>query len=222
VVLLDGHGTMRPPAVAETMADVRHELEPDWDFAAATAPYAGDAATGRGPAYHTRAVLYAHAGYWIVADRILTAGGPRQVQALWHFFPDCTVRAEGNLVYTEDAGKGNFGMLAVTGPKSGWDVELVHGREEPTPQGWYSPEFNVRLAATCAEFTGVAAGPGTYVWVMWTVPAGKSVMAGKPEATVQEASAAAVLVELKWPDGKVDEAVVPWVKEQKVAWVRKP
>ena len=200
-MLLDGRGPMRPPNVAETMANVRHEITAETDFFSATAAYAGDWLTGQGPAYHKRAVLYVRGKYWIVVDRVLTAGGPRRLDALWHFHPDCTVKAAGDLIYTEDAKQGNFGMLAVNAPRDGWKVELVRGREGAAPQGWYSAVFNEKVAATCADFSATVAGPGTYAWVMWTVPAGKDAAKEQPMVKVLEDSAARLRLELKWPEG---------------------
>jgi hypothetical protein len=105
-------------------------------------------------------------------------------------------------------------------PKNGWNIELARGNEKPEPQGWYSAEYNVREPATCAVCTTVAAGPATYVWLMWTEPAGRAMQAGQPKVKVVEESAARLKVELKWPDGKVDEATVPWVKDEAAGWGR--
>jgi hypothetical protein len=220
VVLLDGQGTMRPPDVAAGVANIRAEMGPGMDFFSATAPYAGDGVAGQGPGYHTRAVLYVRQRYWIVVDRVLAASGARRLEALWHFHPDCTVRTADGLVYTEDKEKGNLGLLAVNAPKGGWGVELIRGRETPTPQGWYSAVFNQKAAATCADFSAVVDGPVTCAWVIWTEPAGHEVKAGRPQVTVREDSAARLRLELQWPDGRVDEATVPFVKEEAVAWTR--
>jgi hypothetical protein len=219
-ILLDGRGPMRPPDVGPAEAQMRHEMGPALDFFSATAAYAGDWLSGQGPAYHTRAVLYARGEYWIVADRILTAGGPRRLEALWHFHPECSVRTVGNLVYTDDAGKGNLGMLAVNGPKDGWGVELVRGREGSKPQGWYSPNLNLKSAATCAEFTTMVAGPRTYVWVIWTEAAGRDVKAGQPLVRVEEDSAARLRLSLDWPGGKTEEATVPFAEGEAAKWER--
>jgi hypothetical protein len=219
-VLLDGRGPLRPPNVAPAMAQMRHEIGPAVDFFSASAAYAGDWATGQGPAYHTRAVLYARGAYWIVADRILSAGGPRQVEALWHFHPDCEVRTAGDLVYTDDQGKGNLGMLAVNAPKGGWSVDLIRGREGEQPQGWYSPNLNIKRAATCAEFTTTAGAPKTYAWVIWTEAPERDVAKGRPEVSVLEDSAARLRLELNWPDGKKDEATVPFAAEERAKWER--
>lgn len=201
---------------------MRHEMKAGTDFFSATVVYAGNWLTGEGPAYHTRAVLYVRGEYWIVADRVLTAGGPRRLDALWHFHPDCVVKPadEGNLLYTDDAGKGNFGMLAVTAPRGGWGVELVSGRESPAPQGWYSAVFHEKVPATCAEFSATVTGPGTYAWVMWTEPEGESVAKGQPVVTVVEDSAARLRLKIVWPDGKVDAATVPFDRGAGVEWGR--
>jgi len=219
VMLLDGRGPMRPPNVAAEPGDTRYEITPGMDFFSATVAYAGDWVTGQGPAYHTRAVAYARGEFWVVADRVLTAGGPRRLDALWHFHPDCTVKAAGNLIYTDDTGKGNLGLLAVNAPQGGWNVDLVRGRAGAAPQGWYSAVFNQKVAATCADLSATVAGPGTYAWVIWTEPEGKDVAKEQPAVTVAEDSAARLRLELKWPNGRAEEVTVPFAKTEEAAVV---
>jgi len=220
VMLLDGRGPMRPPDVSAEPGDMRQEMKADRDFFSATVVYAGNWLTGQGPAYHTRAVLYARGKYWIVADRVLTAGGPRRLDALWHFHPECVVKSAGDLIYTDDAKTGNLGLLAVNAPRGGWGVELVSGREGAAPQGWYSAVFHEKVPATCADLSATVTGPGTYAWVMWTEPAGKDVTKGRPAVTVEEDSAARLRLKIAWPDGKVDAATVPFDKGVGVEWGR--
>ncbi len=172
VLLLDGQGTLPPPDMITTPAKVRHDINADGDFFAATAPFVGNALCGQGPAYVTRSVSYLPGQYWLVTDQVLCAG-PHTLEALWHFHPDCTVKHEGNLIYTADPGQANLGLLALTTPPGGWQVDLIRGRETPTPQGWYSPIFNERVAATCASCTAVVNAPTTLTWVVWIVPRGQ-------------------------------------------------
>jgi len=179
VLLLDGRGPMRAPNIAGEPGNIRHEITADTDFFSATAPFAGDALSGQGPSYHTRAVLYSRDHYWIVADRLLCAG-PHTLEALWHFHPDCTVKRDGDLLYTADAGKANLGLLAVAAPPGGWKVDLIRGQDAPTPQGWYSPLFNERVPATCASFNARIRSPCTVIWIIWIAPPGKDVAELKP------------------------------------------
>ncbi len=218
IILLDGHGTSHAPNRASREADVRHEITPALDFFAATAPYAGDWLAGQGPSYHTRAILYIRADYWIVADRVLTAGGPRRVDALWHFHPDCDVKSDGNLVFTTNAREGNLGLLAVEAKGAPWTREMIKGREGDAPQGWYSAQLNERLAATCADFSTIISSPHTFAWVIWMEPAGRPVPALQPHVEVLEDSPARLRLRLRWPGGKTDEATIPFTAEGAVAW----
>ena len=180
VLLLDGHGTMRAPDTVAQPGNIRHEITSDADFFSATAPFAGDTLTGQGPSYHTREVLYARGNYWVVVDRVLCAG-PHTLEALWHFHPDCAVKRDGNLIYTADPGKANLGLLAVTTPTGGWNVDLIRGRETPSPQGWYSATFNERVPETCVSFSASVNGPSTIIWIIWIAPPGEDVTAMKPK-----------------------------------------
>jgi len=134
---------------------------------------------GQGPAYETRSVLYVRNNYWVVVDHVLCAG-PHQLTALWHFAPDCIVKHDDNLVYTDNPGQANLGLLAVNLPASGWSIDLIKGRDAPNIQGWYSPSFNERVPATCASFDTTTQSPSTLIWLIWIAPAGQNVAKAKP------------------------------------------
>lgn len=180
VVLLDGQGTLRPPETVSTPVETHHEIAPDRDYFAATAPFAGSGLHGQGPAYHTRSVEYIPGKYWVITDEIRCVG-PHKVEVLWHFHPECMVKMEGNLIYTDDPGKANIGLLAVETPAQIWNIDTLRGRETPTPQGWYSPQFNQRVAATCAVFSTLIHQPTTFTWVIWIVPPGQDVRPERPQ-----------------------------------------
>jgi len=180
VVLLDGHSTLPPPDSVNQPAAVRNEIAPDHDLFAATASFAGDVLRGQGRVYETRTVYYLRNQYWLVVDQLLCAG-PHQLEALWHFHPDCLVKRDGNLVYTDNPGKANLGLLALDPPATGWNIDLIKGRDAPDIQGWYSPSFNNRVPATCASFSTTVQGPTTMTWLIWIAPPGQNVAAAKPD-----------------------------------------
>jgi hypothetical protein len=179
ILLLDGHGTIPPPDSVNQPANVRHEITKDYDLFEATAPFAGDARLGQGPAYETRSVLYVRNNYWVVVDRVLSAG-PHTLKALWHFHPDCLVKQTGNLIYTDNPGQANLGLLAVNPPPTGWNIDLIKGRAAPDIQGWYSPSFNERVPAICVSFSTSIQSPTTMIWLIWIAPPGQNVAAAKP------------------------------------------
>jgi len=180
VLLLDGRGTIPPPDSVSAPAEVRHEITKDSDIFSATAPVAGNVLNGQGPAYHTRTVYYSPNQYWLVVDRVLCAG-PHQLETLWHFHPDCIVKRDGNLIYTDNPGQANLGLLAVTVPSAGWDIDLIKGRADPDIQGWYSPSFNVRVPATCVSYSTKIQSPSTMTWLIWIAPPGQSVASSQPD-----------------------------------------
>ena len=181
VVLLDGHGTLPPPDSISEPAHIRHEIAKDSDLFAATAPFAADVLTGQGPAYETRTVYYLPNQYWLVQDQVLCAG-PHTLETLWHFHPDCVVKRDGNLIYTDNPGKANLGLLPLNSPSNGWSIDLIQGREAPSIQGWYSPSFNERLPATCASFSTAIQGPTTMTWLIWIAPPDQNVAAARPNS----------------------------------------
>jgi hypothetical protein len=179
VLLLDGQGTFPPPDSTDAPVNVRHEISSDHALFLATAPFSGDALAGQGPAYHTRTVYYSSDHYWLVVDRVLCIG-PHEIETLWHFYPDCIVKRAANLIYTDNPGKANLGLLALTPPSSGWNIDLITGRESPDIQGWYSPSFNVRVPATCTSFSTKINSPSTTIWLIWIAPPGQSIASARP------------------------------------------
>jgi hypothetical protein len=187
VVLLDGAGTLPPPDTVTTPAKIiqkigvgsANEGMPASDMFKAEASFAGNLVNGQGPAYHQRTVNYVRGQYWIVTDEIFCAGA-HKLEALWHFHPDCTVKRDGPLIYTDDVGQANLALWAMEAPPGDWTVDFIRGRETPSPQGWYSPVFNQKVPATCASFTANVNGPTTMKWVIWIVPPGQDPRQARP------------------------------------------
>jgi hypothetical protein len=145
----------------EPLSDDTYQLAKTFDFArgAFTAGYH----EADGHAAHTRTVVYVRGKYWVVIDHVAT-DRPRDVQALWHFHPECTVAIDGSDVASTDADKGNIRVISVG--RSDWEIELIKGQEEPFIQGWYSREYNHKVAATCAVFKTRISSDATFVWVL--------------------------------------------------------
>ena len=187
VLLLDGQGTLPPPDMVTIPAHITQKIgaipavagTPVSDMFEAGASYAGNLVKGQGPAYHQRTVNYMRGQYWMVTDEVFCAG-PHQLEALWHFHPDCTVKRDGSLVYTDDAGQSNLALWPMDAPPGDWTVDLIRGRETPAPQGWYSPVFNHKVPATCASFTARVNGPTKVTWVIWIVPPGQDPRQARP------------------------------------------
>jgi len=161
-VLVDGRGQRDDvPQVDAPLDEAAYHIGAPVDYArgAFAAGYEGVAGT----AVHTRAVAYVRGRFWVVVDRVET-DRPRQVQALWHFHPHCAVEQRGAAVHTANAGKHNVCVVPTGDPV--WRVDRVAGQEEPHIQGWYSREYNVKEAATCAVYTADVPGTTSWAWVI--------------------------------------------------------
>jgi hypothetical protein len=149
---------------------------------------------------HTRALMYVRGAFWIVVDRIET-DRPREIAALWHFHPDCTVELDGREAATTDPGAGDLRIVPLGGMD--WRVALVSGRETPDIQGWYSPHYNLKAPAPTAVYSARVPESTTFAWLL--VPA-----RGTPEraeaALMVDGEAARVRVIIA---GRTSEASLP-------------
>jgi hypothetical protein len=139
VLLIDGHGQAPGPREARRpIGPPDCRITEDWDYARGQM----DAFAGvEGEVAHRRAVLYLRGKFWIVVDRV-TTDRPRQVTALWHLHPDCTVGPDerSNGALTTDPNAGNLRLVPAGG--DGWALRIVSGQDKPHPQGWYSARYN--------------------------------------------------------------------------------
>ncbi|MFO7976366.1 MAG: alginate lyase family protein [Candidatus Hydrogenedentota bacterium] len=200
VILLDGcepRDTVRE--VSEPMRG-NYAITPEFDYARGT--FAGPYPGLEGAAEHTRAVLYVRDRYWIVVDAIAT-DRPRDVTALWHFHPDCTVAAKGLSAASTDAEKGNVRVTPVS--DLDWRVSLVKGREKPEIQGWWSREYNHKTPSICAVYKAQIDGPAIFAWVI--VPALDSVP--KAEALLEVPSKDMAHVQVTLPGENTEIFAIP-------------
>lgn len=130
-----------------------------------------------GEVTHTRAVLYIRNQCWVVVDHIQT-DRPRQIEALWHFHPRCSVVVEHNSVASNDPEVGNIRITPVSGQD--WRISIVTGQERPNVQGWYSPHYNVREPSPTAVFSTRIETSETFAWIIsparGRVPAVKAIL----------------------------------------------
>ncbi|MEX0742381.1 MAG: heparinase II/III family protein, partial [Phycisphaeraceae bacterium] len=175
VVFVDGLGQCSDQREATRPHEVV-SVRPGFDFCRGsfTAGYSGRPHTGWGStnsaedqreiaAIHARAVVYLRGLGWIVADCV-TSDQPRTLMPLWHFHPSCTIATEGTDVVSVDRDQGNL-RITPTG-EIDWDLRVVKGQEQPYPQGWYSPTYNVVEASPCAEYTATVASGQVFGWLI--------------------------------------------------------
>jgi len=163
VILVDGKGQKLWDKTTRTELDPSH-----WRPGRETEVARGsmDAFDGvRGRAVHHRAVTHVRGEYWLVVDRIET-DRPRDLTAMWHFHPDCTVTLDGTDAMSVDPGKGNLRIVPVG--TVDWMASRVRATKPPEEiQGWYSPKPNNKLPATVAVYTGRIEETTTFAWVLY-------------------------------------------------------
>ncbi len=116
-----------------------------------------------GKCKHTRTVYYSRGNFWVVVDQVAT-DRPREIEALWHWHPDCVVQIDGNKVVTNNE-KGNLQIIPVNGPN--WQISMVKGQEKPEIQGWYSREYNQYVPSPTSVYTTRIDSDATFAWVLF-------------------------------------------------------
>jgi hypothetical protein len=162
VILVDGHGQKGTRKEADApMPGDSYAITNAYDYARGSFQAGFQDVTGE--AVHTRAVMFVRGRFWVVVDRIDT-DRPRDIDALWHFHPDCTVAVEQGTVASTDPGRGNLRITPVSGLP--WRVNVARGMETPDVQGWYSPVYNKKEAAPVAVFSTRIERSQTFAWVL--------------------------------------------------------
>lgn len=160
-VLIDGAGQKpHTRAVGEPLKNTFLST-PDYDFCRGEykEPYAGIDDSVK----HTRAVVYLRDRYWLVVDRICSEK-PHQAEVLWHYHPDCMVIQDGQSVVSTNSGTANLRIVPVS--SKDWKIELVKGQEEPSIQGWYSPEYNKKVPGSVAVYETDVDKEAVFAWLL--------------------------------------------------------
>lgn len=164
-LLVDGAGQLPGPPLATAVLDAGDwAVQPEWDFCRGRHG-AGFVGLPAGIA-HERSVLYRRGRWWLVVDAI-RLDAPRRLDWLWHLHPACTPAATGMGLCSRDPGVGNVRVRpllpGIDGP------ELVRGREEPSPLGWYSGRYGERTATTTGIWRAQAGGGlAVQAWLVTT------------------------------------------------------
>jgi hypothetical protein len=209
LVLIDGNGQKPGPTLAKSPLDNSHiKISPTFDYATNSFSAFKNV---EGVASHTRALMYVRDAFWVVVDRIST-DKPRKVETLWHWHPDCTVReGDGGTIKTDNA-KGNLAVIPVGKQKMG--VRMIKGQEQPEMQGWYSPEYNVYMPNTTANYAAEITASQTFVWLL--LPSEGKTPPVKARIISESENDVKVEVSLK---GKTWEMLIPY-SDSKTAALR--
>lgn len=161
VILMDGQGQGPGPRVTEEpLPENTFRIADDFDYASASFDNFIDL---EGEGRHTRSLFYARGEFWIVADHIAT-DRPREIEALWHWHPESSVRERDHAVVSTDHQRGN--LTIIPADPADWRVDFVKGQDEPVVQGWYSREYNEYEPSTAAIYSTRIPSDAAFVWVL--------------------------------------------------------
>jgi hypothetical protein len=161
VLLIDGKVQMPGPKLAEKPLPRKcFKIDKDFDFACGSFDSYLDQS---GNVEHNRSLFYVRGEFWVVVDRIIT-DKPREIDALWHWHPECEVEKD-NLIVKTINDKGNLAIIPVSHQK--FDLDLVKGQEKPNIQGWYSPEYNMFEPNFASIYSTEITDNTTLVWLLY-------------------------------------------------------
>ena len=115
---------------------------------------------------HFRTVVYLRNKYWIVIDR-LVCNRSHEIQALWHFHPDCKVAVEAESVVSIDRHVGNLRIIPVSNLL--WKINIVRGQNDPV-QGWWSPKYNIKVPNSTAVYSTQISESSIFAWIILPAP----------------------------------------------------
>ena len=161
-LLLDGNSQDAGPRVAsEPVGENHYQITKEYDYAwHSFDEYRNLEGVGK----HTRTLFYLRDKFWIVIDQVDT-DRPRKVEALWHWHPESKIVTNSRNVVATDHEHGNLQVIPLG--ETTWQLDLVKGREEPTPQGWYSEEYNQFEPNTASIFSTNIDQSDVFVWLLY-------------------------------------------------------
>ena len=162
VLMIDGAGQGAGPKVTTSpLSEDEYKITQQFDYAWSEF----DKFEGvSGKIGHKRSVFYVRGKFWIIADRVET-DHPRRIEALWHWHPDAKVKIGADKIVSTDHERGNLSIIPVG--QTNWDIQLVEGQEDPTPQGWYSEKYNKSEPAVASIYTTGISNTSSFVWVLF-------------------------------------------------------
>jgi hypothetical protein len=114
-----------------------------------------------------RLVAHVPGRAWIVVDRVITFS-PATLSTLWHWSPGCTVEPVAgqpdSLIVSRPSATLHV-RHAASQPAPANRVQQITARSRPSPQGWYSPRFNMLEPATCTQLDQAVRAPLINVWL---------------------------------------------------------
>ena len=163
VILVDGQGqqegALRAASALKENRDYRHTAKFNYAHGSFTKGFE----QVEGHCAHHRSVLYIRDRFWIVLDHLDT-DRPRELQALWHYAPDCEVRLEEKSAVSADAGAANLRIVPLG--QINWEPQITKGQESPFIQGWYSEHYGTKEASPTVIFSTNIPRSAIFGWLM--------------------------------------------------------
>lgn len=161
VILIDGKGQGPGPKVIDQALPEYHvKITQEFDYAWNSFDNFTDL---EGAYKHNRALLYVRGQFWVVVDKVET-DRPRNIEALWHWHPECDVDPSRKGITTTMNKRGNLQVIPIG--KTKWDIDMVKGQDAPEIQGWYSEEYNKFEPNLTSIYSTDIKDDEAFVWVL--------------------------------------------------------
>ena len=124
--------------------------------------------------------------------------------------PDCKVIAGAGKSVMTDNDKGNLEIIPVG--NISWELNLVKGDTIPSPQGWYSEEYNKAVPSTAGIYTGNIRSDETAVWILFP----SEIDPAEVRSTIKERTEEGVRLIIEIRGEEKMEVFVPYEKSEKI------
>lgn len=115
---------------------------------------------GNSDVIHRRWITWVDQRFWVIVDQV-TGSGDHHVQSFLHFHPEVTVPEQVG----EPVRRGNCSLTITPFGTPTW--QPAQAGEKNPPQGWYAPEFGLRIPNVAWSLGGEVTLPAWFGYVLW-------------------------------------------------------
>eukprot|EP00730_Choanoeca_flexa_P020282 TRINITY_DN9915_c0_g1_i1.p1 TRINITY_DN9915_c0_g1~~TRINITY_DN9915_c0_g1_i1.p1 ORF type:complete len:695 (+),score=139.94 TRINITY_DN9915_c0_g1_i1:28-2085(+) len=200
-LMIDNANQVSTPAVAKSplVSGRDYVIADNYDWTLANITF-----DGIDNAMHTRALHYERGLAWVVVDKV-DVDRRRNVTALWHAHPNTNVSMGSDNCTDNVIVNGNNGSVTIVplyDTSSSWSqhqCQVVIGRMQPYPQGWYSPVYDSYGPSPALEYELGVDSSSVMAWVIVPQPASslKAVTATLDDVTATQATVSLAVGDVK-------------------------